>query len=135
MVSISLTYEGDLHCEATHEPSGSKIGTDAPKDNEGLGRTFSPTDLVASGLAACMMTVIGIVAKRRELDLTGARCQVEKHMVADPDRRIGRLPVRFEMPAGIGDEDRAALERAAMACPVKRSLDPRIEVPVTWTWA
>src|SRR5436309_13566194 len=99
MVKISIDYLGDLHCVATHGPSGAVLETDAPKDNEGRGESFSPTDLVATALGSCMLTVMGIVARRHGWPLEGARAKVEKHMVSEPVRRIGKLPVRIDMPA------------------------------------
>jgi putative redox protein len=82
MVEIRLTYEGDLHCSAVHQPSGSVIATDAPLDNNGRGEAFSPTDLVATALAACMATVIGIVAKRKEIDRMASAFEHEAHQQA-----------------------------------------------------
>ena len=93
MVAINIVYQGQLHCEATHAPSGATLETDAPKDNHGKGESFSPTDLVATALGSCMLTVMGITARMLDIDLTGARVQVEKEMVASPIRRIGKLTV------------------------------------------
>ncbi len=135
MVHIDLVYEGGLRTKATHGPSGAELSIDAPKDNEGKGEAFSPTDLLATALGACMMTIMGIAAKRRGVKLEGARVSVEKHMVADPERRVGRLDVAFDMPAGVGVEDRTVLERAALACPVHKSLSPKTEVAVSFRWA
>jgi putative redox protein len=131
---MTVTYQGDLHCEGVHEPSGTRIETDAPKDNEGRGERFSPTDLVGAALGSCMLTVMGIVARRHAWDMTGARAEVEKDMVAQPLRRIGRLGLRIEMPAGIPLSARGVLERAAATCPVKESLhaDLRIELAFVW---
>jgi putative redox protein len=135
MVRMSATYQGDLHCEALHEPSGARLETDAPRDNEGRGERFSPTDLVGAALGTCMLTVMGIVARRHAWDLTGARADVEKEMVAQPLRRIGRLGVRLVMPAGVPDSARAVLERAAHTCPVHQSLHPDVKVDLTFVWA
>ena len=134
-VRIDLVYEGGLRTRAAHGPSGAVLSTDAPKDNEGKGESFSPTDLLATALGSCMLTIMGIAAKRRGVKLEGARVSVDKHMVADPERRVGRLEVAFEMPAGIGAEDRSVLERAALACPVHKSLSPKTEVAVRFRWA
>ncbi len=134
MVRIDVVYEGNLRCTARHGPSGAVLSTDAPRDNEGKGESFSPTDLAATALVACMMTVMGIVARRHKIPLEGAKGSVEKEMVADPDRRIGRLAVAFTMPAGISAQDRKLLERAAMTCPVHKSLNPRTEAPVTFRY-
>ena len=133
MVTIRATYEGDLCCSAVHGPSEATLSTDAPKDNEGLGRYYSPTDLVATALATCILTTMGIVAKRRGIDLKGARATVEKHMNADP-RRIGRLPVELTVEGSYSDEERTVLERAAHTCPVHRSLHPDIEATITFAW-
>lgn len=134
MVEIEAVYEGELHTMARHGPSGAVISTDAPKDNEGKGEAFSPTDLVGTALGTCMLTIMGIVARRRQLDLRGARVKVAKQMAAAPVRRIKRLEVVFQMPKGLSAEDRGALEAAAHACPVHQSLHPQIEVPLTFAY-
>lgn len=134
MVHIDVIYEGDLHASARHRPSGTELATDAPKDNEGRGESFSPTDLVATALGTCMITVMGIVARRRGLPLEGARATVEKGMVTEPVRRIGRLAVRLELPASLAPDDRKVLERAALTCPVHKSLHPDMEIPVTFAY-
>jgi putative redox protein len=133
-VRIEVRYEGELHTTARHGPSGASLETDAPKDNEGKGESFSPTDLLATALGTCMLTVMGILARRKSWDMKGARVTVDKHMVTDPVRRIGRLEVRFEMPAGIPEEARKLLERAAHTCPVHQSLHPDVKVETTFTW-
>ena len=133
MVTIQATYEGDLCCTSVHGPSEHAIQTDAPKDNMGLGRYFSPTDLVATALATCILTTLGIVAKRREIDLVGARATVEKHMNTDP-RRIGRLPVEVTVEGAYSDEEKLVLERAANTCPVHKSLHPEVDAPITFCW-
>jgi putative redox protein len=129
-VEIDLTYEGQLTCSAIHGPSGKALSTDAPVDNGGRGSTFSPTDLVATALGACMLTIIGLVAKRDSIAVEGAKVHVVKEMVADPVRRIGKLAVRITMPAGVpySEADRAKLRRAADTCPVKQSLHPETVV-------
>lgn len=134
MVEISIAYEGQLRCAATHGPSGATLHTDAPVDNHGKGESFSPTDLVATALGACMATIMGIYAQKHDMDLKDMRIQVKKHMNAEP-RRIGKLEVEFTMPAGISERDRKALERAALACPVHHSLHPDIEIPIVWHWS
>jgi putative redox protein len=134
MVRMAVTYQGDLHCEALHEPSGSRLETDAPKDNEGRGERFSPTDLVGAALGSCMLTVMGIVARRHGWDMTGARAEVEKEMVVSPLRRIGRLGLRIAMPAGIPQNARAVLERAAHTCPVHQSLHPDARIDLQFDW-
>lgn len=134
MVTISVVYPGELRTEATHGPSQSTLVTDAPVDNQGKGASFSPTDLVATALATCMLTTMGIVAKRHGWVLDGATCTVEKHMVADPERRIGRLPVTIRVPREFGEKERTILERTALTCPVHKSLHPKVEIPVTFQW-
>lgn len=134
MVHITAAYQGDLCCTATHGPSGAQIATDAPKDNEGLGRFFSPTDLVATALGTCIMTTMAIVAKRRGFALEGASVHVEKVM-NDTPRRIGRLPVVINVPGSYTDEQKQILDRAARACPVHKSLHPDIDAPITIQFA
>ena len=135
MVRIDITYEGDLHCTSRHGPSGASLPTDAPKDNEGKGESFSPTDLVAAALGSCILTTMGIVARRRGIRMEGAQASVVKHMTAQPERRIGKLEVEILMPAGIAAGDREVLEKAAHACPVHRSLNPGMEIPVSIRYA
>src|SRR4029077_19095884 len=91
MVQVDVVYQGKLCCKATHEPSGTTILTDAPKDNQGEGKYFSPTDLVGTALGTCMMTIMGIVAQRENIDLTGSTVRVIKEMAAAPARRIAKL--------------------------------------------
>jgi putative redox protein len=134
-VRIEVRYEGELHTRVTHGPSGASLETDAPKDNEGKGESFSPTDLLATALGTCMLTVMGIYARRKGWEMKGARVTVDKHMVADPVRRVGRLELRFEMPAGIPEEARKPLGRAAHTCPVHQSLHPDVQIETTFSWA
>jgi len=134
MVSIQLAYEGDLHCRAVHEPSGTVLSTDAPKDNQGRGESFSPTDLVAAGLGACILTILGIYARTRGIDLSGTTATVQKEMTSTPVRRISRLAVAIHVPHSVGPEDRIKIERAAHTCPVHQSLHPEIEKPIEFTW-
>ena len=133
-VAFSTTYLGDLRTQIAHGPSGTVILTDAPVDNHGKGEAFSPTDLVAAALGSCMMTIMGIVAKRDGIALEGSTIEVEKHMTAEPPRRIARIDVRFTMARGIAPEQRAKLERAAHTCPVTLSLHPDVVQAVTFTW-
>ena len=134
MVQIDLKYAGELRCEATHGPSGKGLHTDAPVDNHGRGESFSPTDLVATGLGACLLTIMGIVAERHGWKLEGARAQVVKHMVAQPTRRIGKLEVVLSLPGEFDEKARTTLERAALTCPVHASLHPDIELPIRFDW-
>ena len=134
MVEIQLTYEGDLHCSARHTPSGNTLVTDAPVDNNGRGEAFSPTDLVATALASCMATVIGIKAQQKQLDVTGMKVSVEKHMSEDSPRRIVRLPITIEIPLPPDHPERKLLEATALGCPVHHSVHPDIDKPVTFVW-
>src|SRR5215210_4126617 len=132
-VEITGKYIGNLAQEMTHGPSGAVLKTVPPVDNQGDGSSFSPTDLVATALASCMMTLICIVGERDELDLTGLSVHVEKHMAGSP-RRIGRLPSRIRMPAVLTPMQRKKLENAALTCPVHMSLHPDIEREVEFEY-
>ena len=134
MIPISATYEGELRCSAKHGPTATEVSTDAPRDNEGRGESFSPTDLVATALTTCAMTIIGIVARREGLSVDGMTGRVEKHMVADPRRRIGRLPLEITIPGTPTEEQRNKLESAARTCPVAESIRGDIEVPMTFVY-
>lgn len=134
MVEIKLSYEGELHCSAVHTPSGKTLVTDAPVDNNGRGESFSPTDLVATALGACMATVIGIVARRKEIAVEGMAITVRKFMSEDPPRRISRLELDLDIPLPADHPDRPLLESAARGCPVHHSLHPDIKVVMNWTW-
>ena len=134
MVKLTTTYEGGLRCRANHGPSGTTLVTDAPTDNHGKGESFSPTDLMATALGACMMTIMGIVADRRGLDLSGMTAETEKVMTAAPPRRIASLKTRITIPLPADHEHRAALEQAALSCPVHKSLHPEIDAAVEFVW-
>jgi putative redox protein len=110
------------------------LTTDAPKDNHGRGESFSPTDLVATGLGGCILTILGIQARTLGLDLAGMTATVEKEMSTEGVRRIARLSVRVHVPAEVSEMDRVKLERAAHTCPVHKSLHPEIEKPIVFTW-
>lgn len=135
MVKINLNYQAGLRCSAKHAPSGNILTTDAPIDNNGKGETFSPTDLVATALGACMATVMGIVAERKEISLEGLNVEVRKHMSEDSPRRISKLEVDINMPLPATHPERKLLESAARGCPVHHSLHPEIEIVFKWTWA
>lgn len=134
MVRVDVHYEGELHCRATHGPSQDVITTDAPVDNRGKGEAFSPTDLVGTAMGTCMLTIMGIAARDRGWAIEGATASVEKIMVADPVRRIGTLNLEIHVPGEHDEAARAALEEAAMGCPVKASLAPEVEVKVVFRW-
>ena len=134
MVRIDIRYEGELRFSAVHTPSGTELSTDAPVDNHGRGESFSPTDLLATSLGACMATIMGVAAAKHDADLSGMRITVVKTMVADPDRRVGKLQVVFHVPEDPGEKLRTLLERAAHHCPVHRSLHPDIDVGTLFRW-
>jgi uncharacterized OsmC-like protein len=134
MVEISIKYLGDLRCEARHESSGTVITTDAPVDNEGRGESFSPTDLAATSLGACMLTIMGIAARKQGVDLGETRVKVLKEMTPKPPRRIAKLTVVFTIPLPASHEKRAMLEEAARNCPVHLSLDPGVEQEMRFDW-
>ena len=134
MVSIDMTYSGNLRFTAVHGPSGTTLFTDAPVDNCGKGESFSPTDLVATALATCIGTILAIVAERSDIDLSGMSIHVDKEMVSEPIRRIGRLPVTVRIPAVLDKNDRQRLESAAHKCPVCKSLHDDIERPVEFIY-
>lgn len=134
-IKISCDYLGDLRVRAVHSTSGAEIITDAPVDNQGQGRSFSPTDLAAASVATCMITIMGIQAKSIPLDLTGLKVEIEKHMTKTPPRRIAQLDVKIMMPAGIPEELRPRLIRAAEACPVKQSFRDDTVINLQWSWA
>jgi putative redox protein len=133
MVQIDVQYTPGLRCQARHAPSGSTLHTDAPVDNHGRGESFSPTDLVATALGSCMLTVMGITAERHGWDLAGSRARVIKEMVQSPVRRIGRLRVRLELPS-LEERARTTLERAAHTCPVHQSLHPDVAIDLEFAW-
>jgi uncharacterized OsmC-like protein len=134
-MTSSIVYEGDLRTVGTHLKSGTILETDAPVDNQGKGERFSPTDLVATALGNCMMTIMGIKARDMQVDLKGTRIDVEKIMKADP-RRISGINLTFSFPEGFtaDDKQRTILERAANTCPVMYSIHPDIEVQVSFNW-
>jgi uncharacterized OsmC-like protein len=132
-VSITGTYAGNLNIALKHGPSSSQIHTAAPVDNHGDGSSFSPTDLVAAALGACMLTVMGIAAQREGIDMAGARFSLEKHMRAAP-RRIDAVPVQLHLPRSWTTEQRSTLERVALACPVHHSLHPDVSKGVQFTY-
>jgi putative redox protein len=132
MVEINVRYDGNMKC-SVHHCEGPEITTDAPKDIGGDASSFSPTDLVAAGLAACIVTTMGMYAERHDLDLTGIKAHVTKEMNPSP-RRIGRLPVVVTLPASVPAEMRMGLERVGHLCPVHASLHPDIDAPIDYRY-
>lgn len=124
-MTSQIIYKGELRTAATHLQSGSVIETDAPTDNQGKGELFSPTDLVATALGACMITTMGIKARTMDIVLDGTRLDVTKVMASDP-RRISKIIVHLFFPATLqlDDKQKEILERTARTCPVERTLHP-----------
>ncbi|MDJ1471210.1 OsmC family protein [Xanthocytophaga flava] len=133
MPTVSTEYLGHLRTQAKHVASGNTIITDAPLDNHGKGEAFSPTDLTSASLGSCMMTIMGIVAERENLDLTGTAFEVTKTMAADP-RRIYKIEVNFKIKSNVelSEAQKQKLQNAARTCPVALSLHPDIEQLVTF---
>ena len=134
MVEITARYEGQLRCNATHGPSRSTVLTDAPVDNHGKGEAFSPTDLVATALPTCIMTIMGIYGERHGIDLRGMSARTEKEMTKAPPRRIASLRTVITLPIASDHPQRAALENAAHTCPVHKSLHPDIDAPIEFVY-
>ena len=134
-MTSTVVYEGNLRTIATHVQSGTVIETDAPVDNQGKGERFSPSDLVATALGSCMLTIMGMKARDMNIDLRGTKIEVQKLMKADP-RRIGGINLTFSFPheLSLTEKDRVILERAAHTCPVIYSINPEIEVKVDFKW-
>lgn len=133
MKTAKVTYLGNLRTENEHLKSGNKFITDAPIDNNGKGEAFSPTDTVATGLANCMITMMGIKARDMQVNMEGTTAIVTKTMAADP-RRISKIEVVLNFPTGIDDKSRKILENTARTCPVHYSLHPDIERVVVFNW-
>ncbi len=129
-----IVYEGDLRTRMTHLYSGSEVITDAPLDNHGLAQAFSPTDMVATALGSCMLTVMGIKAREKDIDLKGTEVEITKVMAADP-RRIAAIQARFRFPARhFSEKDRKILEHTARTCPVALSLHPELKKEISFEW-
>jgi uncharacterized OsmC-like protein len=134
-MTSQIIYEGNLRTVATHLQSGTVIETDAPTDNQGKGERFSPSDLVATALGNCMLTIMGIKARDMNIDLQGTTIDITKIMASEP-RRIGGVKVLFHFPVGLktDEKQRTILERAAMTCPVIESLDKDMKKEVEFNW-
>lgn len=133
MVTMTGIYEGDKHCTLTHGPSNTQIHTDAPKDNNGRGEAFSPTDLLGAALGSCILTTMAIYAEKNGIDIKGASFQVIKKMKLSP-RMIAELEVAITLPAHLTTDQRPTLEEIAHTCPVTRSLNSEVKIPVTFTY-
>ena len=133
MSTSKVTYLGNLRTECEHLKSGSTYITDAPTDNNGKGEAFSPTDTVATGLANCMLTVMGIKARDLEVVLDGSTAEVTKTMASNP-RRISKIEIILNLPVNVTDKHQRILENTANTCPVHHSLHPDIEKDITFNW-
>lgn len=133
MVAMTGIYEGEKHCTLTHEPSQSMISTDAPKDNNGRGEAFSPTDLMGAALGSCIITTMAIYAEKHDINLKGSSFKVEKKMQLSP-RKIAELIVELTLPSKLTDLERKTMEEIAHTCPVAKSLNPDINLPVTFKY-
>lgn len=133
MVKMKAIYLGEKHCKVEHEPSNSILETDAPRDNQGRGESFSPTDLVATALGTCILTTIAIIAERDSIDVTNSKMSVEKVMSASP-RKIASLKTIIELPKDIPLDYRPKLELTGNNCPVKISLHPDVNIPIEYRY-
>ncbi len=133
MATSTINYLGDLKTEATHVQSGTKITTDPPLDNKGKGESFSPTDLLATSLGTCMITIMGIAAKENNFSIDGTTCTITKIMAADP-RRVSEIHAVINFPYTFNDEVKSMLEHAAVTCPVYLSLHPDIKKMTTFNY-
>lgn len=132
-MTSKVTYTGELRTTCEHLRSGNSFITDAPIDNNGLGQAFSPTDTVATGLASCILTMMGIKANGLEIDLTNASAEVTKHMATEP-RRISKIEIDLSLPIAVSEKHRKILIHTANTCPVHYSLHPDIEKAITFNW-
>lgn len=134
-MTSKIIYNGDLRTTATHLQSGTVIETDAPKDNHGLGERFSPTDLVATALGSCMVSIMGIASNTHGINIDNTTCDIEKIMAANP-RRISEIVVDIYMKGqdSFSDKQKSILEHSALTCPVYQSLHPDIKKAVTFHW-
>ncbi len=133
MNTFEINYLGDLRTSAVHLDSGSKISTDAPKDNHGLGENFSPTDLVCSALASCILTIMAISVKKNNIDIKNTKAKVKKTMTSSP-RMIKKIEIDLFFPKNYDDKTKAILERAALNCPVHHSLSVKTEKKITFNY-
>ena len=132
-MTSTVTYLGNLRTESVHIPTNEKIVTDAPTDNNGKGEAFSPTDLVASSLSSCILTVIGIVSKKIKYDLTNTKSSVKKIM-GDKPRRIVEIAVKIKFSQSTDSKTKSIIEKTALNCPVAKSLHPDIKQNVSFIW-
>ena len=134
MSKANIVYQNNLRTETEHIASGEKIITDAPVDNNGKGEAFSPTDLVATALGSCMITIMAISANKYDIDMSGTNASVKKIMGSDP-RRISEISIDINMNKNIEEKDRKRLERSSLTCPVHRSLHPDLEKKIRFIYS
>ena len=133
-MTATVTYDANLRTTCLHHQSGSSFETDAPSDNKGQGARFSASDLIATGLGACLITTMGIKAESMDIKLDGAKVDVTKVMFSDP-RRIGKIVIAATIPAlDLDEKTKEILERVGRTCPVERSLHPDMELDISFTW-
>ena len=133
MNTFEIKYKGDLRTTAIHLDSGSEISTDAPKDNHGLGETFSPTDMVCTALASCILTIMAIAVERDNIDIKGTTAVVKKTMGKNP-RRISKIDIDLTFPREYDQKTKTILERAAYNCPVHHTLSETVEKNISFTY-
>ena len=133
MNTLEIKYQGDLRTTATHLDSGSEISTDAPKDNHGLGETFSPTDMVCSALASCILTIMAIAVEKNDVDIKNTTAIVKKTMGNNP-RRIVKIEINLTFPKEYDSKTKTILEKAANNCPVHYSLSEKVEKDISFTY-
>lgn len=133
MSQSNIVYKNNLRTEAVHLSSGEKIITDAPIDNKGKGEAFSPTDLVATALGSCMITIMGIAAQKHDIDISGTSASVKKIMGSNP-RKIDEVVIDIIMSNHLNENDRKRLERAALSCPVHKSLHPDLIKTISFSY-
>lgn len=134
MTTSTVEYQGNLRTQALHLQSNNQIITDAPTDNHGKGEAFSPTDLLATSLASCMLTIIGIKAESMEIDVVGTKAEVTKTMVAEPSR-VSEVKVNIQFAKDFDERTRKVLEAAALTCPVAKSIHPDIKQDVSFSYS
>jgi len=128
MVKMTVEYQGSLRTQISHHPSSSSLTTDAPVDNMGKGEAFSPTDLLAGSLGACMVTIMGIKADSLGINIDGTGVSVKKHMSTDLPRRVGEIDINIDIPHKLSDKELLSIKNSAVNCPVAKSIHPDLIV-------
>lgn len=133
-MTSKIIYQNGLRTQATHIQSGNSIITDAPTDNKGKGEAFSPTDLVATALASCMLTIMGIKADEMNISIEGTTAETEKIMGSEP-RRISQINIHISVPISIDNKSKKILEKTALTCPVAKSLSADLISNISFSWS